>query len=220
MAEETSAPSGGTEWQDPAHAAGYREAAGAGVFPHWAESEDAVRELLPARVGRVLDVGTGDGRLIALVRAARPGTTAVGIDFSPPMLEAARARFAGEEGIELRTHDLAEPLPDLGRFDLVVSGFAIHHLEDERKRAIYAEVLTLLEPGGRFLNLEHVASATPALHAEFMAAIAHLEDEEDPSNRLSPVEHQLGWLRDAGFADVDCHWRWRELALLRADRPG
>jgi len=211
---------GGREWQDAEHARGYREAAGAGAFPHWAESEEVVRELIPPRVGRVLDLGTGDGRLLALVRAERPGTPAVGLDFSQPMLEAARERLAGEEGVELRVHDLADPLPDLGPFDLIVSGFAIHHLEDERKRAVYAEVLALLEPGGRFLNLEHVASATPALHAEFMAAIAHLEDEEDPSNRLSPVEDQLDWLREAGFEDVDCHWRWRELALLRGDRPG
>ncbi len=208
---------GGREWQDPSHAEAYRGAAPG--IPHWVESEAAVRECLPERVARVLDLGTGDGRLIALVREARPGCAAVGVDFSEPMLGAARARFAGAPGVELVTHDLAVPLPDLGRFDLVVSGFAIHHLEDPRKRAIYGEAHAALLPGGRFLNLEHVASRTRALHAEFLAAIAHVEPGEDPSNRLAPVEDQLRWLEAAGFEDVDCHWKWRELALLAARRP-
>ena len=73
-----------------------------------------------------------------------------------------------------------------------------------------------LTPGGRFVNLEHVASATPALHEEFLAALGA---EEDPSNKLVAVETQLGWLRDIGFADVDCFWKWRELALLSGRRP-
>lgn len=177
-----------------------------------------MRECLPGRVARMLDLGTGDGRLIALVRDARPGCAAVGVDFSAPMLDAARSRFAGVGDVRFVHHDLAVPLPALGRFDLVVSGFAIHHLDDPRKRAIYAEAHDALLPGGRFLNLEHVASRTPALHAEFLTAIAHLEPHEDPSNRLARVEDQLSWLEAAGFEDAECHWKWRELALLAARR--
>ena len=102
----------------------------------------------------------------------------------------------------------------------MVSGFAIHHLEDDRKRTLYAECLAALRPGGVFCNLEHVASSTPARHAEFLAALDLEPGQEDPSNRLVPADVQVGWLTDIGFADADVLWRWRELALLATVRPG
>jgi tRNA (cmo5U34)-methyltransferase len=184
-------------------------------LPHRSEGETVVLELLPKRVERVLDLGCGDGRLLALVLEARPAAGGVAVDFSPPMLERARERFSDVPEVEVREHDLAEPLPDLGSFDLIVSSLAIHHLEDARKRVLYAEVFGLLRPGGRFSNLEHVASPTPELHREYLQ-LARVP--EDPSNRLLDVETQLRWLRDIGFADVDCFWKWREMALLSGVR--
>lgn len=89
-----------------------------------------------------------------------------------------------------------------------------HRGEGERKRTLYGEIHAALEPGGAFLNLEHVASPTARIHARFLAAMAMTEADEDPSNRLAPVEDQLAWLRETGFEDVDCHWKWLELALL------
>ena len=144
----------------------------------------------------------------------------VALDFSPAMLEAARARFAKDEAVEVVAHDLGEPLPSLGTFDAVVSSFAIHHLPHPRKRGLYAEVFALLAPGGVFCNLEHVASPTPALHACFLHVLDIPTSEEDPSNLLLDVETQFGWLREIGFDDVDCHWKWLELALLAGRRPG
>jgi tRNA (cmo5U34)-methyltransferase len=189
--------------------AGYRSRAD--TIPHRLEGDTVLVELLPERVERVLDLGCGDGRTLGIVREARPGALGVGLDFSPPMLAAARERFAEDGAVQILSHDLAEPLPELGTFDLVVSSFAIHHLEDDRKRELYGEVFARLRPGGVFCNLEHVASATQALHQEFLDAIG---EPEDPSNHLVDVQTQLGWLRELGFGDVDCLWKWRELALL------
>jgi SAM-dependent methyltransferase len=205
------------EWTEPRKVEHYLSRAG--EFPHRAEGEGVLLEQIPVGVERVLDVGTGDGRLLGLLRRDRPQMRGVGLDASEPMLAAARRRFAGSEGIELVEHDLIEPLPPLGRFDAIVSGMAIHHLEDERKRSLYAELFELLEPGGVFANFEHVASATPRLHAAFFDAIGEPIEDDDPSDRLVPVEIQAEWLREIGFEDADCYWKWMEMALLVGVKP-
>jgi len=92
-------------------------------------------------------------------------------------------------------------------------------LEHARKRSLYGEVFDLLEPGGVFANFEHVASATPRLHLAFFAAIGVPLEDEDPSDRLLDVESQLAWLRALGFDDVDCYWKWLEMALLIGVEP-
>ncbi|MGA8429578.1 MAG: class I SAM-dependent methyltransferase [Candidatus Sulfotelmatobacter sp.] len=190
---------------------------------HRGEGESALLEFIPINARRILDLGTGDGRLLALVKSelarhdnARGDSNvgAVAIDFSPAMLEAAAKRFVGDSSVMIVAHNLDRPLPSLGKFDAVISSFAIHHLVHERKRALYAEIHGLLNPGGVFCNLEHVASPTPRLHEEFLYHIGYTPETEDPSNKLLDMETQLQWLREIGFVDVDCVWKWRELALL------
>ena len=204
-------------WRSEQHALAYLSRAD--EIPHRSEGEAALLELIPPVVGRVLDLGTGDGRLLGLIKGRHPQAQAVALDFSPAMLARARERFEGDASVVVREHDLSRPLPELGRFDLVASSFAIHHLEHPRKRALYAEVFGMLQPGGAFLNLEHVSSPSAALHERFLRALGTTPEDEDPSNKLLDVETQLGWLREIGYADVDCHWKWWELALLGGVRP-
>jgi len=199
-------------WTSRDHVRDYLERADS--INHRTEGEAALLEFIPPGASPILDLGTGDGRLLALVRAAYPDTDAVAIDFSPAMLEAVRQRFAGDSRVTVLAHNMDETLPPLGSFDAVISSFAIHHLVHDRKRALYAEIYQRLNPGGVFCNLEHVSSPTPCLHKEFLERIGFTVETEDPSNKLLDVETQLGWLRDIGFSDVDCHWKWRELALL------
>jgi tRNA (cmo5U34)-methyltransferase len=94
-----------------------------------------------------------------------------------------------------------------------------NHLADARKQALYREVFHHLRPGGVFVNVEHVDSPTPSLHAAFLEAIGTDPQDDDPSNQLAAVGTQLGWQRAIGFADVDCFWKWRELAVLAGTRP-
>lgn len=204
-------------WTSTEHVSDYLERAD--QISHRAEGESALQEFIPPVTRRILDLGTGDGRLLALVRQRHPDSEAVAADFSPAMLEAVRKRFAGDSRVTVVDHNMDSPLPTLGRFDAVISSFAIHHLVHERKRALYAEIYSSLNTNGVFCNLEHVASPTQRLHEEFLRRIGFTVESEDPSNKLLDVETQLGWLREIGFTDVDCQWKWRELALLTGIRP-
>lgn len=183
-------------------------------IPHRTEGEAVLLEFIPRNVQRILDLGTGDGRLLALLRIDRRDAHGVALDSSPVMLNAARKRFRGDDKVEIVEHNLDEPLPDLGQFNVVVSSFAIHHYTDERKKRLYSEIYAVLVVGGIFCNLEHVAPATAELHKRFLLALGITEADEDPSNKLVSVEPQLEWLREAGFEDVDCYWKWLELALF------
>lgn len=209
------------EWSDGGRVAEYlsRE------IPHRHIAEEMLLDALPEHVGRFVDLGTGDGRLLALVRSRHPDAEAIGLDSSLPMLDRAKERFDGDPLVELREHDLQVQLPKAGICDVVVSGLAIHHLEDERKRELFGEIHALLAPGGVFANLDLVRSASPRLHERFRREIGRIED--DPTDRLAGLTEQMSWLREAGFVEVDCHFKWLELALVVAvkettatSRPG
>ena len=206
-------------WVNEAHALAYlRER---DQLPHRVDAVEVMCELLPARVERVLDLGTGDGVTLGLVLSARPEATGIGLDFGDEMLRRARERFAGDTRVEIDRHDLSQSLPGtLGVFDVVISSFAIHHCAPARQRALYGEVFEVLRPGGLFVNAEHVASPTEALHVEFLAALGRTPADDDPSNQLIGVEQHLNWLHAAGFEDCECFWKWRELAVIAGRRPG
>ena len=194
----------------------------------------------PREPVRVLDLGTGDAILLATVLEAFPGASGVALDFSPLMLEQARerlARFGGRATVV--EADLGMPAwldAVRGPFDAVVSGFAIHHLPDERKRVLYREIHSLLSEGGVFLNCEHVASPTPLLEEMFVDAMSEhlylrrkekgeavtqeqvreefLTRPDRAANILALVEDQCRWLREIGFQHVDCFWKFFELAIF------
>jgi SAM-dependent methyltransferase len=198
-------------------------------------------------VGRFLDVGAGDGVLTAAMLARYPEAVPVLVDFSAPMLAAARERVAPvASGAVFVEADLAAPdwvgaVEGHGPFDAIVSGFAIHHLEDDRKRAVYGELCGLLAPGGAFAHIEHVAAEAEWIAEEYEAgfidaiweharrADATLTREEvaaryanrpdREANRLAPLADQLAWLREAGFTEIGVPFRWYELAVFGGYRP-
>jgi ubiquinone/menaquinone biosynthesis C-methylase UbiE len=202
-------------WSNADHARDYLERS---AKKPWREAAyEHLIDVVPRGVHRVLDLGCGDGEVMSRVVAVNPGVEGMAADFSPEMLGRARERFADATNVTVLQHDLDDPLPRTwGTFDLVVSAFAIHHVVDERKQALYGEIFEVLEPGGMFCNLEHVASTTPELHEAFLVAVGA---EEDPSNKLVAVETQLGWLVEIGFEQVECFYKWREIALLAGAKP-
>src|SRR6478672_8087848 len=106
------------EWATAEHALAYL--ARADAIPHRTEGEATLLDLVPRDVQRILDLGTGAGRLLALLKIDRPQAQALALDFSPTMLAAARERFVGDPTITIVEHNMDTPLPDLGRFDAVV----------------------------------------------------------------------------------------------------
>jgi tRNA (cmo5U34)-methyltransferase len=206
------------KWESAEHVSAYLSRS---KRPHGEEIKNAVLEQVPSDVKRVLDLGTGDGRLMALVKVKNPKAEGVALDFSEPMLKLARKRFAKDKLVKVVKHDLNVPLPaaQLGCFDLIVSGLAIHHVNHERKKQLYREIFDSLNHNGVFCNLEHVASPTESLHRQFLTAVGLTPETDDPSNKLLDVETQLRWLREIGFHDVDCLWKWREVALLVGFKP-
>ena len=214
--EKTSAPP--SEWQTVDHAFAYL--ARADKLPHRTEGERVLLDQISSNVKRVLDLGTGDGRLLSLVLLNNSSAEGVALDFSAPMIDQAKKRFENDKRVRIVKHDFSVPLPEnLGCFDAVVSSLAIHHLTDSRKKQLYTEIFNHLNPSGVFCNLEHVSSPTKSLHMKFIATIGQTPETEDPSNKLLDVETQLQWLREIGFVDVDCYWKWLEVALLVGVKP-
>jgi SAM-dependent methyltransferase len=205
------------EWTKDEHVSAYL--ARKDEIPHRQAGEITLLSELSPDTERVLDLGCGDGHLLSLVLAHCPQATGVGIDFSPAMLDKAKQRFHEQPRATVVAHNLDNPLPDVGTYDAVVSSFAIHHCEHKRKQGLYQEVWSLLAPGGVFCNLEHVASPSVRVHKRFLKMLDVRPEDEDPSNKLLDVETQLQWFQDIGFRDVDCYWKWRELALLVGHKP-
>ena len=97
------------EWGTEEHAGRYLKRAD--DYPHRAEADAALLEQVPREAHRILDLGTGDSRVLRLLSETRPEMTGVGLDISAPMLKTARERAQSVREIELVEHDLSEPLP-------------------------------------------------------------------------------------------------------------
>jgi SAM-dependent methyltransferase len=190
-------------------------------------------------IRRVADLGCGDGMIAQVVLNHYPEVQVTAIDFSRPMLDQAQQRLQPfTERVKFVQADLYTPdwHLGLGPFDAVLSGYCIHHLPNDRKRELYREIYDLLTPGGGFLNIEHVSSASPwgehlfneslvdslyewhktqggqSSRQEVAQRFVYREDKQ--ANILAPVQVQCEWLRAIGFQHVDCYFKWFELAVF------
>lgn len=184
---------------------------------------------------RIMDLGCGNGFLAEILLTSYPKASAVLVDHSKPMIEHARVHMKEYRNrCEIIHGDFSRSIAQYakpGSMDCIVSGYAIHHLPQTKKKELYQEIYNILAPGGIFINVEHTASATPELeklHDElFIDYLAthnkrdsqeiakeyyNRPDKED--NILERVDIQVNWLREIGFKHSDCYFKWMELAVF------
>ena len=173
----------------------------------------------------VLDLGAGTGLLSALILVRFPKAQMTLLDFSEKMIEKAKERFAAREGVRFITLNYGlSPLP--GSFHLVVSAMSIHHLSDLEKKGLFQRIYEALLPGGHFIHAELVRGATDfseAVHRRVW--MEHLRNTDLTDGQVSVIvermtydktaslELQLNWMKEAGFADVDCYFKYHNFAV-------
>ncbi|MDH5561714.1 MAG: methyltransferase domain-containing protein [Deltaproteobacteria bacterium] len=219
------------------------------AIPFAKEQIDVMRSLITATnkpLKNIMDIGCGDGILGAAVLNDHPEAKAYFTDFAPEMLQTAHDRLKKTDyEYEILLSDYSSPswLRPFSKlkFDVIISGFSIHHQPDERKKILYNEIYGLLVSGGIFINIEHVASTSEfgrKLHLEkFIDSMfqenASTQDgktRQDMTNEyqeradrelnvLALVEDQCEWLRDIGFVDVDCYFKYFELSVFAGIKP-
>jgi tRNA (cmo5U34)-methyltransferase len=237
----------GAVWKDESVVSGFIDDRRK-LIPLFDVQEELTKRLIRRggrEVRRFVDLGAGDGGFAELLLDLYPESTGILVDFSEPMLREAGTRLAPQQGRwELLERDLADPkwreaLPAGERFDAVVSRLAIHHLPDDRKRALYAEAFDLLAPGGLFLNWEHVETGGLAegLFDEFFRerllqaeqehehprsadeVLSSYDDAADDDILREP-ETQCDWLREVGFEKVDVYFKLPGLAIFGGEKGG
>jgi tRNA (cmo5U34)-methyltransferase len=192
-------------------------------IPHYDEMLATGVELLAAlapRDAHVLDLGGGTGALSAAVLGDLPEARVTVLDVDRAMLGEARRRLARfGDRVELREGSFLDPLPAA---DAVMASLALHHVHDlDAKTDVYRAIHAALAPGGVFVNLDAAITEGPRLNAlvfrRWAAGMAEHGISESEArehfsawadeDRYFPLDEELGALRRAGFAEVECFWR-------------
>jgi tRNA (cmo5U34)-methyltransferase len=168
--------------------------------------EEVVLASSDLRVSRLLDLGVGTGETTRRCLKAHPEATAICLDSNPEMLEAA-ASILGERA-ELRLGRLEDGLPE-GPFELVVSAFAVHHLDGVGKASLFRRVADLLSAGGRFVMADVVVSDAP------VSDPTPLSSDEDLPDRTDDL---VAWMSQAGL-EPEVRWASGDLAVIVAATP-
>ena len=173
----------------------------------------------------LLDLGAGTGLLTASIISVFPNATATLMDLSEKMLEKAQKRFSSNKRVNFLAWDYSHsPLPE--EYQLIVSAMSIHHLSNDEKKWLYQRVFDALKCDGIFINADLVKGETDKTeqiyHDMWMNWIqeAGLSEHELSGiidrmkyDKPSSLSDQLQWLREIGFQDVDCFYKYFNFAV-------
>lgn len=214
-------------WHSPDYAAAW---AGEDVIASMLELPRRLSTAIVADSGldvrHVIDVGAGPGVYLDRFLRAFPDARGTWTDSSEAMLELAQKELAElGDRVDYRLVD-AEKLDAAGLepAEAIVTSRALHHFAPDSLAGAYRAMHDLLAPAGFLFNLDHVGAP-----GEWEPVYRRVRKQVlgERKNRLAPHRHdyplvptdvQLGWLRDAGFADPDVPWRTLYTALIMARR--
>lgn len=179
---------------------------------------------------RVLDLGAGTGLLSYVWYQHCPEAEYVLVDIAEDMLDVARKRFANIKTVSYQTADYAKGLPEAD-FDVIISALSIHHLEDEEKRSLFAQIYRKLPEGGLFVNYDQFCAGQPGMNDWFdsywesqlgnSGLTEHditLWKERRKLDRECAVEEELEMLRESKFKTVKCVYSCQKFSVIVAGK--
>jgi tRNA (cmo5U34)-methyltransferase len=180
---------------------------------------------------RILDLGAGTGLLSALASAVFPKAHFTLADISDEMLSRARERFAGRDQFTYQLVDYIHQ-PIEGQYEVIVSALSLHHTEHADLPEVFGKIYDALASGGMFINADQTLGTTPENEQRNMqvwiegmrgkccseADIA-VALERIKVDRTATLEHQLGWLRAAGFEAVECWYKNYRFTVYSGRKP-
>jgi tRNA (cmo5U34)-methyltransferase len=180
----------------------------------------------------VLDLGAGTGLFSWQVFAIFKEAKFVLMDVSEKMLNVAKERFsATSANVELVVQDYAKGLV-AGEYDLVISSVSIHHLSDQEKKVLFARIYSALKPAGVFINIDQIKGSSKFFQEYYWndwlkkIRTAGVEEEKIQESikrrkkydKESTLADQLNWLKEVGFLEVDCLYKYYCMALFWAKK--
>ena len=186
-----------------------------------------------------LDLGAGPGAASRAILGMYPRSTAILADFSTEMMRVGEEQLQPFTGryrhveLDMTTGQWPDTIP--AAVDAVVTSMSVHHLTDERKQGLFAEIFDHLTPGGWYLNYDPVSSPDPVVEVTW-ERVSGVEDPEAAARRMHrtpeqqahwenhvrhiiPLDQQLEYLRAAGFGGIDVYWKRLEYVIYGGYRP-
>lgn len=191
----------------------------------------------------VLDLGCGDGILTHNLLEIDGSISAMLIDPSEDMLSRAKERLRGFDDV----HYIQASFQDLMKdnilqesFSFIVSSLAIHHLTMEEKKSLFGMIYSHLLPRGYFMNIDVILAPTADLEEWYMNLWQEWMDEKKASlgmekdmfrdiikrykeleeNKPDTLEDQLNALKDTGFREVDCFFKYGIFVVYGGKKEG
>jgi len=174
----------------------------------------------------ILDIGAGTGLLSGFLMEKYPKAAFTLIDLSEKMLEIAKDRFRNNSNVKYIVGDYSKYNFE-GKYDLVVSALSIHHLKDEEKKELYKNSYSMLKQNGIFINADLVSGETPFIeNLNKVTWKRYIENSGLPEEEIlagyermkfdkeSKLDQQIDWLKEIGFCDVSCVYKFYNFAVM------